>query len=525
MVNYKTEILGSLSSVTESTTIILYDRNQFTGRISIYNINSFYESLLGTGEYQKITRSSSQVDFEYIPGTLKSGFNVIIFLNPDTQTPSGYCEFINTQGRDLILKIKIGYSGELSEVITDTPFKNNILVALNSVVTNKQVVGNLPYEFTSVKDVLSENHENLYTDNILRVLSEPTSVISLGYGVVTRDGLSLLNLQRDIYINPYPECYTRFTSYAITYFMNDVVVYGWNENGEYSICSLSRTNKYGTQIYYTIGYSSSIDDFNIETLPAEASSIKYISGKYIFTENGIYDVYEKTYIPEKNKFADPYDPESKLYEIKQLGTVDEVLNEYPEISETYLNLSEYLRYYKFEAIRKIGSWFILRQGETNLYLAVSTGMILYMTPEDLERAFFLNNQSVLIHEDTYYTLYNTLHRKYYTERARLASEGGTMINYYDYYLDSSGIFQPLIYQDENYLGVCSSPVISKNKEYNQYYQDEEIKVIQKTNELYTTPLNDYRRGSYILKGKGIPNFCNTFEGLLFWVDTYKLYYL
>ena len=214
-----------------------------------------------------------------------------------------------------------------------------------------------------------------------------------------------------------------------------------------------------------------------------------------------------------------------MYEIKQLGTQEEVLSEYPEISGTYLNLKEYLRYYKFEAIRKVGSWFILSQGNTDLYMAVSGGMILYLTSEDLQRAFFLNDQSIIIQEDTYYTLYNTLHRKYYTERARLISEGGVMINYYDYYLDSTGKFQPSIYQDENYLGVCNSPVVSRNREYNQYYQDEEIKVIQKTNELYTTPLNGYRRGSYILEGDGIPNFCSAFEGLLFWSDTYKLYYL
>ena len=108
----------------------------------------------------------------------------------------------------------------------------------------------------------------------------------------------------------------------------------------------------------------------------------------------------------------------------------------------------------------------------------------------------------------FFTLVNCYEKTYYSERARNIVESGNLskdeVNGKIILFNSNGSYDDL---------------------YREYYEEGNILIIEKKEELFTTIFNKFRKNSYPVDIIGIPDIIGGCEGLLFYKNGKTINYL
>ena len=489
---YTNYILGSIKSVTECLNIVLYKKSSYSTRISLYNLTSFYITYLSGSDsslHARLTRETSNDTFEYTKN-LEDGFDVIVYISAASNTPIGFTEFVNLQGKGVLLGITIGLTRYAEKLDVGVIEVDTGIVDKTSF--DKDLDSNYP-----IVSELSTSRVNPFTTDASRIMSDKKSAAWLSSGIITQEGTWALGITKNINVDPYEK---GLTKHGICFYNGDLVMVSWGDS-EYSVYSLVQTNSFG----YPKTYAES------GTL---SGNIERLGGRFYYDNTGnlVELITGSKYINQTTNpiIADPWSVDGKVYELPTFFKSSTALKYIPEINNIYLDLDTYLKSYQLIVYQKLGSWFILQQKYSGqyLYVAVSPVSVLYMDYEDLDRAMFVNDQTIILRDLNYYTVFCKPGEKYYTERARAIIEGGRLAKY----------------EDTGILMCITDNATADEEHYQEYYGSQTIPVVFDYEDLSKTVLNRYRRGPYPLV-PGIPELVCSFGGLIFYKSGTTINYL
>lgn len=493
-------ISGPISQVSGCLEIILYNKSSFPERISVYNLKNFYfKYLIGSfsDKYVRLARESadSEVKFEY-GRQLEKGFNIIVYLDPDSSLPVGYSEFTNTQGDGISLNIGI----EISRTVDENELTLEISNKLVGKDLSKKFLGKDISQYSPISEVTRRSYRNLFTNNTGRLTADSSSFIISSSGFLTKNESWKLGVNRSLTISSLWDD----VKYNVCFYSGDLVLACWSGT-RYSLHTLSGSNQYGT-------------------IKTTRENIKRIEGRYFLNEEGVLkylDVVDNNgnrSVFSENKgtqFVDFQNKECTPYNLPILYTKSDILKYIPEINNIYLDLDNYLKSNQVIIHSKIGSWFIFKRHNYNeesiIYVAVSPITAIYMTSEDLENAFFVGDQTVILRDDNYYYIYNASEIELYTERARsilfngrLSWQGKGSYKYRFCFLDN---------EEED------------NKHFEEYFGDNGfVHLVFNYDELSGTVLMKYRKNFYP-ESSSIPLLIGSYGGLIFYNNNNNISFL
>ena len=507
---YRNYISGPISQVSGCLEIVLYNKSSFPERISVYNLKNFYlKYLIGSSsdKHVRLVRGSASTEFKY-NRQLEKGFNIIVYLNPDSSLPVGYTEFINTLGDGVALSIGVNIRRTLKGML-DLEISNKLV----GKDLSKKFLGKDISEYSSLSNITERNYRNLFTTNIGRLTTDSFSFIVGSSGFLTKDESWKLGVNRDVTISNLGNN----TRYNVCFYNGDLVLACWNGKN-YALYSLIGTNSSRT------GTTKEV--------------IQRIEGRYFLNEEGILkylDVIDgnvnKSVFSENHgiQFVDFQSKECTAYNLPILYTKSDILKYIPEINNIYLDLDNYLRSNQLIIHSKIGSWFILKTHNYNeesvIYIAVSPTSVIYMTGEDLETAFFVGDQTMILRDDDhyfhYYYIYNTSGIELYTEKARAVLFNGRLDWWGTDYVDESYTFK-----------FCFSDNTEEDdKHFEEYFGENGlVHVVYGYEELSGTVLMKYRRNIYpdypnYWYEYRIPMLVGSYGGLIFYNNNNKISFL
>ena len=545
---YNTYILGTIKSITECKRILVYNKNSFINysnysRLTLYNLNDIFDAVLFNGNCPNehclmLERSlddaedPSNIPFHYdCDNDITNGFNIIIYVKDDN-TPAGYTEFINTQGNisdsiDIYLK----FSVEINKI--EIGFTNSLYKIKGSL--QKDFLGPELNDYTSSKVIISDVEGlpkcSKYTSHLSSFLSEHSKDnVFLGDRVLTKDGndlvLSKLNLLNNADLLE-GETYDHL---QIGYYGDDIVLYSWiniqdpdpnNYSGiYYKIVSLIDRNVYKhTRIEL---------DGMVDTIPTYFNEISkdllYAAGRYLvfrlnYRRNSIirlYNTEEDIWVESKedNVIVDPFDKKAIIYELPKSTSIqsyDVAIELIPELSNVYFDLKSFISERRsLNIVRKIGDWFIIssKEGNKTYYIATNMFSVIYMTEYDYNNLVAINDNALLIKEDNYYVLYYGIRKKtYYTEKARSLK--------YNSEMENTELISGITIEMSN---------DSEKNDYINYYSSSEIAIIEKSDLIYNTILNSFRRQP--LNDITVPeNIFGSIGGILYYIKNNVINYL
>ena len=479
MASYKNYFLGSVSQISDCVEIILFNKSSITERISLTNLEYFYSKYLtgfNTVEYTRLGRDDSESLFEY-KKDLPEGFDIIVYISPVSNSPIGYTEFLNTQGVGLTIGIGLNITRSLSGFGIDIIIENH----LTDKNLRKDWQGTHLYNYSKRSDITGEKKINPFTSDIGRLEKDSFSFILGSSGVTTKKETHRLNLKKDIEISS-------LGNYSVFYYKGDLVLAEWSGK-RYKMYSL---------------LSNGIYEGNTTI------EINKITGRYYIGVDKVIRDLETGEAVEKTKkflFCDYLSPGNRLYDLPVFYTKTNVFKYIPEINNIYLDLDNYLKSNQLMIVGKIGSWFILERkyGGSNLYIAVSPTSVLTMTVEDLERALFINDQTIILREDSYNLVYHVEEKNLLTERSRVILLGGRLS---DYTILEEGSFVCKIQ-------MCFLDTEEDQEHYDEYFGSELVNIVFNFENLSETVLNQYRRSIYP-KCLGIPELIGSYGSLVFY---------
>ena len=504
---YHNYISGPISQVSGCLEIVLYNKYSFLERISVYNLKNFYfKYLLGSSSdrHVRLVRENAdpEVKFRY-SRQLEGGFNIIVYLDPDSSLPVGYTEFVNILGDGVFLDIKIGIGRTLKGDNLDLKISNKLI----GKDLSKKFSGEGASKYSSLNNITERNYKNLYTNNIGRLESNSFSFIISSSGFVTSKESWKLKVNKDIGIVSWENI-----KYNVCFYNGDLVLACWSGRswGLFSLIG-------GTGTGMKMGVAK--------------ENIQRIEGRYFLNEEGILkylDIVEgdeNRSVFSKNlgtQFVDFQSKECITYNLPTFYTKSDILKYIPEINNIYLDLNNYLKSSQLIIYSKIGSWFILRVNnyneENDIYIAVSPVSVVYMTKEDLEKAIFVGDQTMILRDSTdsyeYYYIYNTPEVELYTERARSIIFNGRL----DWWGDPDTMGFMFCYSDNTE---------EDDKHFEEYFGDGDnglVRLIYSYDELSKTVLMKYRRNIYPLCD-GIPKLVGSYGGLIFYNNNNKISFL
>ena len=477
---------GPVNQVSNCLEIILFNSYSMPERISLYNLKNFYLKYLvgSSGEYVKLVRDNSEVAFEY-KKSLEKGFDILVFISPISNSPIGYSEFVNVQGVDVSLGITINITRTL---------KGELELILKNQLTGKDLakvyLGDELYNYVPRKKIVERNYRNLFTSDIKRLESDRFGFDVGSSWVSTIKEFWKIDLRKNIIISE------EYENYNICFYDGDLVLATW-EGVDYSLYFLTslRETKRGTTGTY---------------------GIKRIEGRYFFdTDNILRDLETMDEVVKKkeHQVCDYLNPHCYVYDLPTFYLKSELLKYIPEINNIYLDLDNYLRSNQVALYKKIGSWFILERdfGGVPIYCAVSPTSIINMTGEDLEKALFVGDQTVILcenGENPYYVLYNIGGTELYTERARSILLNGR--------LD--------LYENPEFL-FCFLDTEEDDVHFTEYYGENGLAhLIFEYEDLHLTILGKYRRNAYP-SSSSIPKLIGSFGGQILYREDTKLNWL
>ena len=541
--------LGSIESLVNCTTVLLYNSNDYTDtKLSINNLVSIYKRIKEIHiPYIQIEKDKGTEEFLYEldkarESGLNSGFDEIIYLNSDKSAPIGYTELQNLIGNSVNVRIKVNLSTGIEEGVKDLTLSFLLTQVTENLYTLKDYTGDSLYEYTKLSKIIKDpiNRFSPYVNNIGCILKNDKRVVYLGdRSIINKEGtleLHKLGILEDKEVDPFRN---NFQTYKIGRYGNDIAVYAWSKikNGDkyqidYCINSLTICNKFDNLLQYV----HTKDDDGCCTIPdiiengktATDINVLYVTDKYIVCE-GIFedgtsvikvlntDSEESFWVNLPDDFICISEWETipeiiRLTNKKinfSLDSTREVLEKYPDIYSTYLdtrNLSSFL------LKRKIGEWYLIQKSMNSgtAYVLAGKYSTIYLTEEDVSRLIIINNNTIMIKEDTYYLLYTGINKTWYTERYRATFYDSSFTEYKGIKFANIG---------DNVKKELSDTT------YKNYYDKGYIKIIQNTDQLCNTVLNRYRRNKYPLDLDNIPNIVDACEGVIFYINNGKINYL
>lgn len=561
---YKTYILGTLGNVKDCLRIVLFNKKFLstskTTRITLYNLEEVYSYIqkpnISTNKsiYVSLQRETSKDYFKYKGND--DGFDIIIYIDNATELPIGYTEFSSVQGLDISVDIDLEFSGNY-ETSENLKIVNSLSTATLTPLSERNIIGeNLKDYISSTKAIewIEKNSRGTgYTSHLEESLVNYSN-IALTSGIIKKvtnePQVVRLNINKD---DGFIDSKNNYNHYSFGYLNGDTVIYLWNDNNEYNIISLTKTNRFGHSVIYT---KSNTNTNNVISL-ANSSSIKilYGAGKYFVCEvtsngkkkNRVFDITDKSWISEsitgENFFIDPLDLSSKIYRFPSGILTKEILvNRIPSIKDTYEDISTFITSESLypSIVRKVGNWYIFRYKREKSYVYIFFGIYstVFMTEEDYKNIIILNDTTLILNEDSGYILYaepeDEIVRRLYTERYKyLTSKESTrqleetVINY--------SIKQKTYNKESNKFSVIYNS--AKIPMFN-YYRDDELvytgadyfleyegRVAPKSEYLLNTFLNNFRKNRYPESISGIPEIIGAINGILFYKDKNNLNYL
>lgn len=433
---YTTHILGTVNAIKQCLGIVVYNKDSFNTRISLYNIEEVYTMVTKQGAASSIlTRDSDQDDFIFISEDhwdVIKGFDTIIYLSVIDNSPIGYTEFLNRQGYGKNISLSINPTASLED--GDVKLINTLSELQGSTTSfDNDLIGDEAWKYVSIKraneQINSLDKCERYTKNIKEMLNG--GVIKTSCGTVYDGKVNLFGINRDAAANLY---HVNFTKRNLGYYSGDFVIYSFLDSNKFCVTSLTKVNRFGNPIVYTK------DGDGYYTIPDEGVEIQYGAGRYIVckvTINGaestkLYDFEKRQFseITSGNIVINPLDLNTKVYRFPSVLTTDTIFEYIPELEGIYYleasdgtmtDIKTYVSKYTPEVYRIIDSWFIMRRKykySGYLYSVAGYYNSVIMAEEDLQHAHFLNDNTIILEEDTYYVLYTGVGKTYWTERAK-----------------------------------------------------------------------------------------------------------
>lgn len=516
---YNTYILGTTKNVLDCLRIVLYNKSEVAvDKISLHNINTVYNDVIKSEKYLRLVRPGTTDLFEYSASNgVIPGFDVIIYLDNSDLTPIGYTEFLNVQGVERNITISLSFEtkvGENPDIILI-----NSLSQLQGSSTKRDFIGEKLWEYTSagkVKEGIETGYPRYTTHLSSLKYGSDVCNIFLDYGAIGKDmNLLKLDVSKGIDINPYRLDWSR---YQLGYYGLDMVLYTWKDN-IYSVYSITKRNKFGNPLSYTpstVGYYS-LPVFD----KSKTQEIVNFSGKYIVVSVGseykLFDITTQRWVEfgDKSFVLDQWDYKDTITEIPKLLNYENVFSYLPDMSNVYLDLKKHSDRYSIAIVRKINSWYVLRQKITNsrgLLVYTNSSSVMY-TNDSLTDLPMIFNDQLIVSKDTeinsgklYYTIF-TGGGEWYTEKARQTLDGGT-----------------LEYDPQLGIMFCNTGDTEKDEAQRKRYLSGEIKIVWEDDELYNSFFAGWRR-NVLPKSSGIPRLIGSLSGLIFYIDENYLNYI
>lgn len=529
---YNTYVLRTIRSVIECKKILVYNKNSFIndssiGRINLYNLEDIYSRIKNDSRCYPITRTLTdpddyrEVPFEYDCSNIyTNGFDVIIYVGND-DNPAGYTEFVNIQGRvSDYIRIYLYFEIDKNKITLEL---NNSLWRIRDTIPNKFIgkeLNKFPSSQEVIDGILNIPKDQKYTSHLSEFLRPTnTSGIFLGSRTVLPSGSIVgIDFVKDINILDGEE----YSNYQIGYYQDDIVLYSWiyldDEIGYYyRITSLitQETYKHTVRVGYNV--QDTIGRYNTSEI---SKDLLYCSGKYLVfrinyqtgrSEIKLFDTTLDSWVSTKepNVIVDPLDKTSKIYEIpkaQDIQSINTILDIIPEVSDIYLDLNSYIQLRRsLDLVKKIGDWFVLKilQNNSTLYLFSCPSMSVYMSSDEYNKCIVINNNTLMILGENYYTVYHGPKKKiYYTEKAKCIVGNNILIDV-DFFGDT--------------IKMCNDENL---EEYLNYYKKSEISIVLKNKPIYETILNSYRR--QLLYSYEVPNnIIGAFGGIIFYMNQYN----
>lgn len=517
---YNTYILGTTKNVVDCLRIILYNKSEAgVDKISLYNITTVFEDVLGGGKCVDLRRENSGTPFEYDSrGDDISGFDVIIYINVSDGSPIGYTEFLNIQGSERNISISLAFELKVSEN-SEILIINSLSQLIGTSTNQRNFVGSELWEYTGSGKVLDEIKPGKpkYTTHLRNLMSgKSKDSIYLDNGVITPDMRFVrLNISRGIDVNPYKISWSRN---QLGYYGKDIVLYSWS-GLKYSMYSVTDRNKFGNPLVYTesvVGYHE-IPKYSDTSTGQE---IIYFSGKYAVLQVGseykLFDIFLRKWIEfqDQNFILDQWDVRGKITEVPKILNYGNVFSVLPEITNVYLDLEKHSSRYSIVIVRKIGSWFVLRQKISNTKsILVYTNLTntIYTADTEDDRPIILNDRVALgrgsADGDDYYIVYSEQFGTWYTEMAREILGSGKL-------------------EIDRELGImiCKTASSKEDDAQRSLYTSGRLEIIHRSDNIVDTYLEKYRR-NVIQKNPTVPKIIGALGGLVFYIDENYLNYI
>lgn len=527
-----TQILGSVNEINNCKKIVLFNQSGLGTEIDLPGMSEFYETVVRQGNHLELSRKDTSEPFNYIlkNGKLDNGFNLIIYLKNTDSTPIGYTDYNDIQGTDRNLSISIEVNESINEESENLKEVND-LGQLKSSNLSILLCGSVePYEYTTAANVLNNLPEakTSYSPHVSD-LRENKAILTNSNGVF-EDKFYHCSFIRNCNFDPHE---IGFTNFAFCKVKSDIAILEWVDN-KYSLYSTSWANKFGNPKLYkytrdqlsvnnrgtvvmTPGgtvHKNASGFCKVDFSKVEGKDKKIVScaGRYILTDvdgiSKIYDVVEDRFVNPAVSDGGQVVLNERSYKtgiiLLEAGLTNYCLG-CPELINLYLDLNTLNN--NFSIYRYVSPWFILKNGD--FYICAGPSSTIYLVKEDLDKLIILNDNTIILKEDNYYTIYSGYARTFYSERARCKKEGGELSS-----LELSNGKNILF----NFNGEHSNL-------YKGYYEDKDIEIVWKNEELYNTIFNRYRRNSYPLDIEGIPDIIGGCEGILFYKNGKIINYL
>lgn len=517
---YNTYILGTANSILNCLNITVYNKSDLPAdseKLSLYNIDTIYQSVIELKIGTVLSRQNSSEKFEY--STNGKGFNTIIYLNNSDNSPIGYTEFLSVQGKSRNIDISLAFNSEISGGFT-VNLANSLSQLRNNTTVKTQFIGEDLHNYTSsikIKEDLSSllNNSPNYTTHLSSIIKSGDSQnIFLRNGILNGSTLIKLDFSKNINIDPFEN---GFNNYQFGFYKSDIVIYLW-KGLDYSIYSITKRNRFGNPICYidsSTGYKTAPNYIaNI------SQSILYFSGRYIIVDLGNYLNYYVIYDSENNKWintesefiVDPLDLNSKIIELPKIINYNNISRYLPGISNIYLDIKDYSSTNTISMLKKIGDWYAIRRKRDNLVIYTNMDKTIYLRSD--ENPIIINNKLLMIHSKypeenlDYYTIYTGSKNTFYSEKARVILE--TITN-------ETSIYNPeLTYSNELGIMICLGGI--RDEEYKNYYQNKDIKIVSSNESIISSYFSQFRRNNLPTNSIKVPNIIGSIGGLLYYIS-------
>lgn len=290
------ELVGT-ENLTSSEKILLYNTNTFKNEslinllglpriddISIESVDNILESLLLSTYYHPLEKPFTYINDRDDPLT-GQGFDTIIFMRDDN-SPLGYAylgkEYGNTYTSKRITyvvdKVKISILGEGESLkIGDSVVKFDMGILRQNPRTDN--VKKIPKKYTGfgnygsyIKDFIAGNKKDILTESRYIKYEEYSGTLSL----------NTIEL---------PIEYTDFNNAQVGFYQGDPSLYIWNNQGEYSIFSLTEEVHFNDTIKILKSYTlakpgiSKSEIYKLPDLGNESQKIMYFASQYCIVES------------------------------------------------------------------------------------------------------------------------------------------------------------------------------------------------------------------------------------------------